>query len=356
MPKLRLMHMLGAAQAGGAETFFIRLMASLAKHPEVELMPVVREKSWASEQLTAHGVKHVTAPFGGIVDHAFTKATARRMARHAREFQPHVIQAWMNRAASYVPPGPWVKTARVGGYYDMKYYRGHVDDIIVITQDLKEHCVRNGWKRDHVTWINSFAPTPPEGWAGTRDAVRKNYGIPPDATALLIAGRLHKVKGVDLTLRAVAPLGDKVWVIAAGNGPDEQALKALAAELGIAHRVVFTGWVNDISVPAAAADIWLVPSRWEPMGNTTLDAWAYGKPLIAARAAGPASMIEDGKTGLLAEVDDVETLRAAIKRVIDDPALARALADEGHRHCLATYGEDVIINTYLNYYRHLIAA
>ncbi|MDO9383090.1 MAG: glycosyltransferase family 4 protein [Hyphomicrobiaceae bacterium] len=354
MSKLRIMHTLGAAQAGGAETFFIRLVAALAEHPDIDLLPVVREGSWASQQLCRRGIRHETAAFGGWADRSITRTTARRMRAHAEAFRPHVIQSWMNRATAHMPAGPWTRVARLGGYYDMKYYRGTVDELVGITQALCDYFIENGWPADRVTWLDNFAETPTSGWEARRQEMRAQYGIPEHATALLLAGRLHKVKGVDLTLRAIAPLPDNIWVIAAGNGPEEDALRALSRDLGIDKRVVFTGWVNDISVPAAAADYWLAPSRWEPMGSTVLDAWAHGKPLIASRAAGPASLIDEGKTGLLVDVGDVETLRAAIVRLTQDPALRAALAENGYERYVARHSKTVIVDAYLKYYRKLI--
>lgn len=355
MSKLRIMHMLGSPNAGGAETFFIRLMVALAEHPDVDLLPVVRKASWPAEQLSQLGIDHRTAPFGGWLDHAITRASVRRMQSLATEFKPQVIQSWMNRSTPEVPSGPWARVARLGGYYDMKYYKGYVDHLVGITQALCDYFVKEGWPSDRVTWIDNFAATPAEGWDKRRQEIRAQYGIPPNATALLLAGRLHKVKGIDLTLRAIAPLAKDIWVIAAGSGPEKNALQALSRKLGIEDRVVFTGWVNDISVPAAAADYWLAPSRWEPMGTTVLDAWSHGKPLIASRAAGPASLIDDGKTGLLVDVGDVATLRNAIVRLMQDPQLRQELAANGHRRYREAHSEAVIVDAYLKYYRKLIA-
>lgn len=349
------MHMLGSPNAGGAETFFIRLMVALAEHPDIDLLPVVREASWPAEQLSQLGIDHRTAPFGGWMDHFITRASLRRMQSLATEFKPQVIQSWMNRSTPEVPSGPWARVARLGGYYDMKYYKGYVDYLVGITQALCDYFVKKGWPADRVTWIDNFAATPPEGWDKRREEIRAQYGIPPNATALLLAGRLHKVKGIDLTLRAIAPLAKDIWVIAAGSGPEQNALQALGRKLGIGDRVVFTGWVNDISVPAAAADYWLAPSRWEPMGSTVLDAWAHSKPLIASRAAGPASLIDDGKTGLLVEVGDVATLRNAIVRLTQDPQLRQELAANGHRRYREAHSEKVIVDAYLKYYHKLIA-
>lgn len=353
MPKLRLMQMLGAAKAGGAETFFIRLMEAFAEHPQVALLPVVKTGSWAAGELTRRGIPHETAAFGAWADRYLTRTTARRLAKIAQDFKPDVIQSWMNRATWFMPQGEWITVARLGGYYDLKYYRGYAEHLIGNTQDLCAYMVREGWPANRVHHLGNFAVEPPENWRAGRAETRQHYGIPESATALLLAGRLHKVKGVDLALKAIAQLPEHVWIIAAGNGPEEASLRQLAKELGVDRRVVFTGWVNDITKLAAATDVWLAPSRWEPLGNTVLDAWAHALPVIASRATGPAALIDDGKTGLLVDVDDVTSLQAAIAKLIDDPVSRVSLASGGRERYLSDHSKTVIVDAYLDYYHGL---
>jgi glycosyltransferase involved in cell wall biosynthesis len=85
-------------------------------------------------------------------------------------------------------------------------------------------------------------------------------------------GRLHADKGFDVLLRAIALL-PRGHVYLAGAGPEEAALRALAAELGITARVSFLGWRRDIGALLAAADIFICSSRHEPLGNIVLEAW-----------------------------------------------------------------------------------
>src|SRR4029077_20346142 len=86
---------------------------------------------------------------------------------------------------------------------------------------------------------------------------------PADATALLAPSRLHEKKGLDILLASLADLpGCIAWL--AGDGPLEADLKALAARLGVAGRVRFLGWRTDRGPLLAAADICVLPSRWEP--------------------------------------------------------------------------------------------
>ena len=78
-----------------------------------------------------------------------------------------------------------------------------------------------------------------------------------------------------------------------------------------------------------AADICVLPSRWEPFGTVMLEAWAAGTPLVAAASQGPAALIEDGGNGLLVPIDDAPALAAAIGRLIADPALEARLIERG---------------------------
>ena len=74
----------------------------------------------------------------------------------------------------------------------------------------------------------------------------------------------------------------------------------------------FLGWRTDRGALLRAADICVLPSRWEPFGTVMLEAWAAGTPLVAAASQGPAALIEDGGNGLLVPVDDVAALAAAV--------------------------------------------
>ena len=141
-------------------------------------------------------------------------------------------------------------------------------------------------------------------------------------------GRLHKVKAHDVSLKALALLPEAyLWI--AGSGPLEHELKALAQRLGVAERVRFLGWREDAAALYRAADVCLFPSRYEPLGNTVIQAWAHGAPIVAAASQGPGVLITDEEDGLLTPIDDVQALAAAARRVIEDRALAQRLSQAG---------------------------
>ena len=143
-------------------------------------------------------------------------------------------------------------------------------------------------------------------------------------------GRLHASKAHDVSLHALARLpGVYLWI--AGSGELRDELERLAVQLGVADRDRFLGWRDDASALYRTADAVLFPSRFEPLGNVVLQAWAHGVPIAAAASAGPGALIRDGEDGLLFPVDDVEAAAAAARRVLADQPLRFGLVEGGRR-------------------------
>lgn len=346
--KISVMQICGAMGAGGAEAFFVRVVKALHAHPAVRVIPVVRHGSWIAERLNAAGIVYSTCGFGGKFDFL----TRLRMKHLIRTTKPDLAQSWMNRASSFLPRGIIPTVGRLGGYYDLKYYQG-IDWLLGNTPDLCRYITEGGFPADRVVYMPNFVDLPPHGFKLQGDSIRSRYGIPENAPVLLLAGRLHENKGFDVALRAVAQLPNTVHVLLAGSGPEENALRALAADENIADRVHFLGWVNSITPLCASADIFVVPSRKEPLGNVLLEGWAHAMPLIAAAAEGPRQTISDGQNGLLVPIDDSAALANAIRRVLDSPTLATELAETGLMTLHARFSQEAVMNRLLDFYRQV---
>lgn len=127
------------------------------------------------------------------------------------------------------------------------------------------------------------APLAAVGSAGERSRRRMKAGL-PDRFLLGVVGRiqLHQ-KGQDAALRAVARLQAQksaVEVVVIGDGPDAARLKRIAAELGILDRVRFLGWRNDVAALIPLLDVLVLPSRFEGMPQTALQAASAGVPVV----------------------------------------------------------------------------
>ena len=339
----RILQAMAGADQGGAENFFVRLAGGLARAGVAQRVAIRRNPDRAAA-LRAEGVEPVELPFGAWFDFATRPALRRLVA----EWRPAVVLTWMNRATRAMPPGPFVHAARMGGYYDLKYYR-RCHHLVGNTRDIVAHIVRSGWPAERAHYLPNFVDDRP---ATAID--RATLDTPGDATVLLAAGRLHRNKAFDVLLDAL-PLvpGAVLWL--AGEGPERASLTQRAERLGIATRVRFLGWRDDVPRLYGAADLFVCPSRHEPLGNVVIEAWARGVPVVAARAAGPAALVEDGVTGLLVPVDDAPALAEALVRVLADGALGRRLAAAGRAAHDREFSEAAVVGQYVDFFRRIAA-
>lgn len=329
---MSVMHLLGSGADGGAETYFVDLVKALSRSGPGEAA-AIRAHPARQQSLSAAGVAVRTFAFGNPLD----LMTRRGIAAFARERQARVLVAWMNRAARHTPRGPWARIGRLGGYYKLRNYRGF-EALVGNTRDIVDWMVREGWPAERAHYIPNFAEAP----ADVAPVSRASLDTPPGAPLLLSMGRLHAAKAHDVSLQALRAIpGAYLWI--AGAGPLEDQLKTLAAALGLSDRVRFLGWRNDPSALYGAADLCLFPSRFEPLGNTVIQCWAHGLPVIAAASQGPAALIKDGDDGLLVPIDDAEALAGRANTLLADPMLRIRLIQNGHARVEAEFSQAAIL-------------
>jgi glycosyltransferase involved in cell wall biosynthesis len=137
---------------------------------------------------------------------------------------------------------------------------------------------------------------------------------------VLAVGRLHPQKGYDVLVRALPVIGDAV-VAVAGDGPLEAELRVAAPQ------VRWLGRRDDVADLYAAADVVVLPSVWEARSLTAQEALRAGKPLVAAAVGGLPGLLGDG--AVLVPPGNPEALGAAVRRLLDDPTEAAAVAARG---------------------------
>ena len=344
----RVLHAMAGGPHGGAEAFFERLVAALHE-AGLEQRVVMRRQSDRAARLSAAGVTPREASFGGILDFV----TPRVLRGEIQSWRPNVVLSWMSRASALTPSraragDKAVRVGRLGGYYDLKYYRG-CDHLIANTQDIAAYIRRGGWPEERVHYLPNFvdetAATPVDRTAlGVSDA---------DIVALAL-GRFHPNKAFDTLLAALAQApAIKLWL--AGEGELRTALEAQAARLDLGERVRFLGWRDDASALIAAADMVIVPSRLEPLGNVVIEAWAQCRAMIAAASAGPAALIRPGHNGLLVPVDDAAALAQAMLRLAGDRDLRWAQGEMGHATYYAEFARAAVVDAYLDFFERVAA-
>lgn len=180
--------------------------------------------------------------------------------------------------------------------------------------------------------------------------------FPWDPPTLLALGRLTPEKGFDTALHAFArlashPAAPRLDVV--GDGPERPRLEALAASLGLAGRVRFTGWTSPDDVPRRfnEATIVLMPSRWkEPFGLVALEAAQMGRPVVASRTGGLPDIVVDAVTGRLVPPDDPVALADAIAELLADPSRLQRMGQAARERAASEFAFDRFIDQHLELY------
>jgi glycosyltransferase involved in cell wall biosynthesis len=156
--------------------------------------------------------------------------------------------------------------------------------------------------------------------SGNNSEARAALGI-ADATVLTTVARLVALKDIGTLLRAFercSPGERNLLLLLVGDGECRQELETLAGELGIAPRVRFMGFRDDIEGILSASDLFVLSSLTEGMPLSVLEAMAAGLPVVATRVGGVPELVTDGETGLLVAPKDPEALAAALLSLIED--------------------------------------
>jgi glycosyltransferase involved in cell wall biosynthesis len=326
---MKAAHIMAGAPDGGAELFFERLVPALAQQGDA-ILPVIRRNPARAAVLAQVGLPPVQLAFGNRLD----LLTRLRLRARLHAFGPRVAVAWMGRAALHTPTGPWLRIGRLGGYYRLRSFAGF-DHLAGNTPGVVTWIRNQGWPEARVHLLPNFVPD----LAGATPA---DLPIPQGARVVLAMGRLHKVKGFDVLLAALTRLPD-VHAVIAGDGPERAALVHLARQAGVANRAHFLGWRKDTAALLARCDVLACPSRSEPLGNVVLEAFAAGKPVVAAMAEGPAWLLGDGTRGILVPAESGIALAAGLEGILSNPEMAERMAQAGRAHFEANFAKPAVV-------------
>ena len=141
-----------------------------------------------------------------------------------------------------------------------------------------------------------------------REQIRTRYQIPPTATLYLLVGSGFERKGVPLLLRAMLELPQDAHLMIVGKDKKIKLFQANAAALGLAPRVHFAGGQQDVRPYYGAADVFVLPTLYDPFPNVALEAMACGLPIITSSKSGAAELIRNGENGYVCDALDLRQL------------------------------------------------
>jgi len=187
-------------------------------------------------------------------------------------------------------------------------------------------------------------------------AVRAALGVGSAPLAVSV-GRLMAQKGLDILLAACPDLiaaCPSARVLIVGDGPLRKKLEAQAVALGVQEHVKFTGYRTDIPAILAAADVFVLASRYEGLPYTVLEAMAARKPVVATNVTGSRDAVVPGETGFLVPPEDPPALARAVLRLLADPQTARRMGEAGRRHVEQHFTVTQMVAETCNLYERLL--
>lgn len=190
-----------------------------------------------------------------------------------------------------------------------------------------------------------FRPDP-----DARVRLRAILGVPADRAVIIAVSRLVWHKGYPDLAKAMRSVPEaELWVVGERLISDRGAdMEAVLRGGGLGDRLRMLGYREDIAALLAAADIFTLPSRFEGLPMSVIEAMLTGLPVVATDVRGPAEQVADGVTGLKVAAGDAAALAQALRRLVQDPALRARMGEAGRQQALDRYDEAKVLTRTLD--------
>ncbi len=247
----------------------------------------------------------------------------------------HASSSWFRRGLSFA----------------MEWFAAKVTDVFLTVSEAEAEDAVRLHIAHHATAIRNgrdpavFHPDPV-----MRERIRLELGTPRDQVAIIAVSRLVWHKGYPELAAAMRLLPEaELWVVGERLDSDRGAdMAALLGAAGLGCRLRMLGYRTDVPALLAAADIFTLPSRFEGLPMSVIEAMLTGLPVVATTIRGPAEQVVDGVTGLSVPAGDPEALGSALARLARDPDLRARMGLAGRQRALDRYDEAKVLSRTLD--------
>jgi glycosyltransferase involved in cell wall biosynthesis len=369
---LRVLHVIDSLRVGGAESLLATLTERLGPEEGVDSAVLAFSRRVADPALVARieagGVPVRLLPVDPLYDPRLLAGTLSEIRRHgAAVVHSHLTAANVNSRIAcallrrplvttvHTIPGPAAEDSPIRQRADR--LTAHLSTRIVApSPEIADGYVRaRGFPRERVVVIPNAPAARPAGEGFDRRAFRAEVAGDDARAVVLCVSRLEPEKAIEDLVEAAALLTPRVpglRVLVAGDGGREADLRETIAARGLEGVVRLLGRRADVGRLLAAADAFCLPSRYEGLPLSLLEAFEAGLPSVATRVGGVPGLVTDGEALLCAPSAPAE-LAEALGRILGDPGEARRLGAAGAALVAERYSARAMTERYAELYRAL---
>jgi glycosyltransferase involved in cell wall biosynthesis len=186
---------------------------------------------------------------------------------------------------------------------------------------------------------------------------KSEFGFTQSDKIIGTVARIHKQKGHAYLLAAAREVIERfptAKFLIVGDGPLKNGMEKLSLELGISENVIFTGFYRDIPGILSVLDVFVLPSLWEGLPITILEAMSMKKAVIATRVSGNPEVIEDNVTGILVPSKDSHSLAQAIIRLVENEDARLKMGEAGYNRVSRLFSVKKMVEETAAIYERLI--
>jgi glycosyltransferase involved in cell wall biosynthesis len=351
---------LGRNYRGGQHQALL-LLRGLRERGHAPELVAVRDSQLASRAKEIGVPLHVAHPGRRRLSAALQirKLVRERRVELVHANEPHALSsAWLARAHHSVPI---VISRRIAlplsqSFFSFARYRATAS-VVAVSHFVEQSVIQSGLPAERVSVIYDGVQIPPEISETQREIARQRLGIPREIPCIGNVAAFVPEKGHALLLKAFAKLRalfPQCVLILSGEGPELPKLQSLTMQLHVTEAVKFLPASIEIETMFAAMDIFAFPSHEEPLGSALLAAMAHALPAVALARGGVPEVLENGKNGVLVDLDP-GAFASAIAHLLAHPDEATRLGNAARETVITHFSANRMVEETLLLYEELAA-
>lgn len=369
---MKVLHLIGGGDVGGAKSHVLSLVKELGKYIDVTLVSL-RPGPFA-EEARSMGIHVEVVKTGNIFEDIRKVASIARSGGyeliHSHGAKANMLSAIAKRFVSIST------VTTIHSDYKLDYMQSlpkrlsfgiintialrFIDYYVAVSNNYKKMLVKRGFKPERIFTVYNGIDFSQETLPYSRTEFAKKYHLTLEEGDILVGflGRFDPVKGLDTFIRAakiVVSRNPSVKFILGGDGRQRKALEDLVASLGITSNVLFPGWIHNGYEFMSCLDINVLTSISESFPYVILEGVLYKKATVSSNVGGVSDLIESGKTGYLFEPGDHKKLAEYLTELVNNDTLRREMGEKIYQKASAEFSLDTMCRTQLDIYKRIVS-